>query len=340
MKMRKILENIKVFDGLYKLTGEKGYPFITCGEMIKLSILQYYGINIMPLMSESNFFYKFLEDAEKGVLSFGISTPKLCDTFNLEKSVGIGSSSFSPQAVNMMEVLLERIKNNYPVDLVIDLYYQKGRDFYYQNEHGGHSLLVYGFDDEKKELYVIDNVRGYDYYILSYEDAMELCKNIFDLGDYIKQWGYIRAFHRTDNIDTYSCNYTSQIVDMFKTGMLQQKESRLESIRLIQKLRDRYDEFMLHREFTTNINSIVYKKWSENCRMKFLYEYIGYSNEQQKYLDELISKVICTWKDIYILLNYKIIRDNVSHNYEAEKSLLDSLFDMECTYTAKLVEFL
>ncbi len=338
--MRKVLENIKVFDGLYKLTGEKGYPFITCGEMIKLSIMQYYGINIMPLMSESNFLYKFLEDYEKGILSFGISTPKLCDSFNLEKSVGIGCNSFSPKADDMMGVLAERIKNDYPVDLVIDLYYQKGRDFYYQNEHGGHSLLVYGFDDEKKEIYVIDNVRGYDYYVLSYKDAMELCKNIFDLGDYIKQWGYIRAFCRTDNIDTYSSSFTCHIIDMFKNGMLQQKESRLESIGLIQKLRERYDEFMLHREFTTNINSILYKKWSENCRMKFLYKYIGYSNEQQKYLDEVINKVIHTWKDIYILLNYKIIRNNALHNYEAEKNLLDSIFDLECTYTTKLVEFL
>lgn len=338
--MRKVLENIKVFDGLYKLTGEKGYPFITCGEMIKLSIMQYYGINIMPLMSESNFLYKLLEDDEKGVLSFGIDTPKLCDSFNLEKSVGIGCNSSSPKTEDMLGVLAERIKNNYPVDLVIDLYYQKGRDFYYQNEHGGHSLLVYGFDDEKKEIYVIDNVRGYDYYVLSYKDVMELCKNIFDLGDYIKQWGYIRAFCRTDNIDTYSNSFTCHIIDMFKNGMLQQKESRLESIGLIQKLRDRYDEFMLHREFTTNINSILYKKWSENCRMKFLYKYIGYSNEQQKYLDELINKIIHTWKDIYILLNYKIIRNNASHNYEAEKNLLDSIFDLEFTYTTKLVEFL
>jgi hypothetical protein len=78
--------------------------------------------------------------------------------------------------------LRDQIKNNIPVMLYVDMAYLKYLNLGERNHFGGHSIVVFGFDDEEKCFYVSDRDNndnkihtpegkiGKDFHLVSYEE--------------------------------------------------------------------------------------------------------------------------------------------------------------------------
>ena len=326
-KMEKKKLEVDVYNGMFELGNNKGYPFVSCDEMSVLSVMKYYKKNLLPMMVKMNFMYKIKEEAE--TLVFTGYNPNLDLDFDLFANIGIKKISNTTQAIDSLSCIKRSISDNHPAQFMIDLFYQEGREYYYNNQHGGHYVLAYGFDDTKGELYIIDNVAGYDKYIIRYDD--------FDKLRGVEQNGEIWEYINNPNIDTFAPEYVTKMLMMYKTGIRNQMEEREESIELVNILIEKYDDFMMQPEFTSHINGVTYNKISEWCRMLYISKYMLYNIESQKKIENYLQEIVKDWKRINLFVKYKSAERLTIDDYSEERRILANIVKNERALNKALV---
>lgn len=317
--MEKRILDINIYDGMLECGKNRWYPFVSCDEMTFLSVMIYYKKNILPMMIKMNFLYKL--EKESGQLIFGADNPNLDSKYNLLSDIGIKKVINKSQNTDGLKHIKKCIWNKHPAQFMIDLFYQRGRDYYYNNVHGGHYVLAYGFDDYEGEIHLIDNVAGYDKYIIKYIDFDKL-RGIEQNGEI---WEYVNEY----DIDTYAREFEAKALEMYKVGISEQMEERGQSIELINKLIDQYNEFMLQTDFCNHINGVTYNRISELCRMRYISKYMLYSTISQKKIENYLQEIIADWKKVNLYVKYRNARRQKEEEYIEEKKILASIIKNE-----------
>lgn len=303
--MREIID-LEIFKELLKIEPNKGYPFVSCREMALLSVMKYYNINILSIMVKMNFIYKFYKDNPYVV--FSCINPDLYSNKDFFDSIGITENtiSFKEDSLNCIKRCIE---NKHPVLFYIDLYYQKERELYYESQHIAHTLIGYGFDDEKQILYVLDNIKGYDKYEIEYSD-FPILRGVVKDSDIVE---YIK----THNIDTYSEEFENKMLDIYVHGIREQYKMRKDALENIILLTDNFASSVSRQEFRNDVNSVIYEKVSELYRMTYLKKYHLYSEQGQQKIEKLLKDIISKWKRFFCLssiLTYHLMVAKIIRN--------------------------
>ena len=317
--MNKVLD-LDVFDGMYNLDPSfKSYPYITCYEMSLLSVVKYFNKSISPLMTKMNFIYKFHGVNED--LVFLSDNPDFEASFDLLKCLGLERKTHEVDEITSMNCIKECLFNDHPVQFMIDLFYQKGREYYYNFLHGGHYVIGYGFDDEKKDIYTIDNVQGYAKYPIKYEEFNTL------RGEVQKSpvWEYVNC----DDSIVASEEYDNKMIDMYCKGIKDQYNLRKESLHEIDKFIDVFPVCASKEFIVENMNCILYNKISELCRIVYLRQFEIYDSRSGNSIEELLRMIIDKWKKIHSLLYYKKISNFSGNDFDMEISCLTEIREIE-----------
>ena len=317
--MKKILD-LDVYDGMIIIDPDnKGYPFVSCEEMSLLSVMNYYKKNYLPLMVKMNFIYKFNGEEEEH--TFQSINPNLDDKFDLLENIGIERKIHVVEGSKELDLFRDCMINNHPVQFMIDLFYQEGREYYYNFQHGGHDVIGYGFDDEKEILHIIDNVRGYDKYEIRYDQVNRLRGAV--QGTEI--WEYINS----KDINTFSDEYTKRMLDMYCRGIREQHDLRMNAINEISSLIERFSFCAANPNFSQNVNGEVYNKTSELCRMTYLRKFGLYKDDVSDQIEKLLREIVKKWKRIHSLICYKELSLYSAEDYTDEITCLEGIMGLE-----------
>ena len=323
----RIINDIEIFKDLLEIEPNKGYPFVSCDEMALLSVMKYYDINPLSMMVKMNFVYRYFEDDPSEV--FSCITPDLYSDKVFFDLVGIEEKSISVDEDSLSSIK-KCIDNRHPVLFDIDLFYQEGRELYYKAQHAAHTLIGYGYDDEKQLLYVIDNINGYDKYEIKYSDY-HILRGTEKNGDIVE---YINFKDQ----DTYANEFENRMVEIFVSGIKDQYVLRKKSLDDIFLLSDKFADSLRRQAFANNINSVIYKKVSELYRMTVLRRHQLYSEQGQEIIEQLLKNIIAKWKRIFLFIQYYSVSlyENQDYSkalkclsdvYESEKELCDRLIN-------------
>lgn len=331
--MKKVLEPMSAFYGMKDMLGIDD-PFGDCMCMSDLATINYFGLSNLEILYNLRFTYKFLEVNNVGYSAFGL------DTFLFEKredildGLGINIIEKHPQMDSLVESIRESIINNRPIFLFVDLFYQKGRYFYYNHQHGVHACLVYGFDDENQLVYTIDNYDGYKTYIVSYDTIVQYCKGVFQYCNFRADSLYFREYRFDGTSLEFDELYNTKILKKFFKNSLDKAGERNNGLNSIKTLSERLEDLMNLKSFEENLSSVIYKRGSECFMIKNLYRYNIFDKNTELEIDSKLNAILENWTRIRsIAIHYNRSNRGLDDKCINIRKRLDCIYEDEKVYS-------
>lgn len=255
---------------------------------------------------------------------------------NVTNQLGIYESNSEQHISLLIDNVKEAILNNRLVIAWVDCFYESIRTDTYNTLHWMHCLLVYGFDDEKQILYIIEHkFRGnltYKPQSISYEDFVRSYEGyLVNYSSYAKMPTFYEFFtlpgktgHLKENafelFASNFLNYEDQIVNSL--DQLQSLTRRfVEAISVENNLREQMDELL------EILNRMISSKEVEMFNAKIL---LG---NHKDVVNEL-GRVVENWTYVRQI----IVKYSVTSIYNIKKSIqrLEAIYPLEVSYYSKL----
>ena len=138
-----------------------------------------------------------------------------------------------PDLDTLQDEIVNSISSGHPISIFIDLFYQRGRDFYYNQKHGLHPVFVYGFNLTNEEIYTVDDITEYRQYSLPFSEFKSSCLT----SEHVKMPDYFWEY---------------ALVPPGKHGILNHKNSERTTINTFVEKMCRYQN-----EITDSLNNIL-----------------------------------------------------------------------------------
>ncbi len=331
--MKKVLEPMSAFYGMKDMLGIDD-PFGDCMCMSDLSTLNYFGLSNLEILYNLRFSYIYLEVNYFGHPAFGIDTFLFDKREDILKGLGISIIEKQPPMDLLVENIRESILNNRPIFLFVDLFYQEGRYFYYNNRHAAHACLVYGFDDENQQVYTIDNYDGYKTYMVSYDMIVQYCRGIFEYCNFRADSQCFREYCFDGTSLKFDEEYKDKVLKRFFKNSLDKSEDWYNSLNSIKNLSDRLETLMNLKTFEGNLSAVIYKKGSQCFMIKNLYQYDIFDKNIQLEIDSKLNAILENWSRIRsIAIHYNRSNRGLADKCVTIRKRLDSIYEDEKVYS-------
>jgi hypothetical protein len=243
------------------------------------------------------------------------------------------------------------ILSNRPVVLWVDSFYESIREDTYLNIHWLHTLLVYGFNEKRQVINIIehdgmDNLT-YDHREIGYADVKKSFEGYLNI--FQEQWGFpgfYEYFSKIDFLDENANeNNTKNLYSLYTQNINKNKDLLISRIDCIKAFADDYESIVsnkltLDEEVDTiinNINAIVNSKLVE----KYLISYVFNNHDIFIEIADLINKVIEYWINIRaILARYKYSLVYKPESLKLSVQQLIQIYNYEQSYYKKLLMFI
>jgi|GEM_PF-4690364 len=323
---KKSILNIHLFSGVSDITGNKHDPFVNCFYTPLLSILKYYKLSIAPVVTSICFLYEIVN---RDVFPSGYLRVKNELLFDLKTTLTkarIDMIRETPKIEEILYFIKQCIDNNSPVYVYIDMYYQKGRDAYYQKNHNGeHGILVYGYDDFEGKVHFIDDVYGYDLYEMSYDELfiyyeglLKYCRKSYS------EENTVFVFKNVSNDFNNNEIKISNTITEFSKAMIDKKDYIING----------YDELIVFENIQNVVEnneseflaltSILHRKQSENYQYRFLASCGFYLLDYEPVMSSLLNKIVADWAKIRNIIARDIYK-NTGYTKETQESVVKYL---------------
>lgn len=302
------------------------WPFVSCANMIQKSIYDYYQVNEIVSHVQNIFAYEFIENEKR--LAFSYSIIPLNEKNGLTNffSLGFRIKNYNTRQDQPIQLIKDIIDRDHPIMCMLDIYYLEGRELYYHSHHGGHYILITGYDDDKGVVYLMDNVAGYAIYECSYKemvfyiDQTRLMEGGADF-DFLWEVSYDKQ------CDTYDTLWIENVVNEYKDKVESVKGVWERNYKELNTMKERLGDLILQREFPTNIESLLYRMSSELYSMIYLIPYNIYIDDQYEHICELKKNVIGKWKVFERKLLHKKLRND--NNVDGFMTILSEIQNIE-----------
>ncbi|WFR55796.1 BtrH N-terminal domain-containing protein [Anaerocolumna sp. AGMB13025] len=242
--------------------------YCNCYFMSLLNIAKTFGKNENEIILNADLIYDFFENNDSGYPGFRLKVDTFDELSELLKSMGIGCAWDKIKASDVIDYVKEYVRQGNLILLSIDLYYQRDKVYYYQTKHGEHAILVYGYNDEKQCLYIIDNInKGYQEYTITYEEADDYIKGLCNYCGYDEYSYYYTRFYIDGENKKHS---DSVITEKFLSNITKNKENYIKSLNSILEYKTRLREICTYPNFEENLLSVKYRKASLCYRNKLV----------------------------------------------------------------------
>ncbi len=129
------------------------YFFNSCFYSSLFPIIQYYRKSVIPFMINGLGVYMFYNNSSR--CSIYIKFYQENNLQDIFEEVGLGYEKIDI-CNELYDTIINHIKDEKPVIVAVDCYYESIRPDVYQKTHMPHYLLIYGYDYEKQEYLIIE----------------------------------------------------------------------------------------------------------------------------------------------------------------------------------------
>lgn len=176
----KVINSIEPFTQISDTCGVS--HFLSCGFGGIFSFLNYFKISIFPFIVNFGFQYKInlnWKENKYVLINYIYFAFKPID--DLLEDLGIRTVGIYSDDNKLLDDIKSSISNDHPVTVAVDLYNQPFREDWYMKKHGRHATSIYGYDDDQKVFYVLEDANNIKYSKekFSYDDFLEANKNVF-----------------------------------------------------------------------------------------------------------------------------------------------------------------
>lgn len=239
---------------------------------------------------------------------------------------------------NLLNSLKEQLNLSRPVIVSVDSYYIPLRKDMYHEKHWSHAILIYGYDDERKLFYTIEQLTSDS---LTYEERLIPYNNIVEAIDGFKEQfpnGSMYPTNRSVYISNGSDNFTfKEWFNYYKERVISNKDIILNGIShintFVETLEDKFNEKNIGQVFEC-IHNIIIEKQLDRHKLKLL------DLENQMLLEKL-EEIIKILGNVRSILNKCLITKKFTRkSFEICKIKLLELEKMESLYFQLFIDFL
>lgn len=139
-------------------------------------VVNHFGKSILPYLANDTAVYK--ADAQNPINLDVLYIPFVpMKELIAREGLALEEQSFDGEILNRIKT---EIRKKNPVIVWVDCFYESFRTDLFQKQHWSHTILIYGFDDSKKEFLVVEhNFRDsltYEKRTIPYDDMFNMCK--------------------------------------------------------------------------------------------------------------------------------------------------------------------
>lgn len=145
-KQEGVLEGVEPFNEFY---------FQSCFYNAIFPVIRYYGSDLRSILVENIDLYR-TNVTSKGEKILDIEYISCVPVDEILHTIGI-SIKMRPYTENVIEELKNTIDRGHFVIIWIDCYYESLKKKVYQTYHWPHSLLIYGYQEKQKEMFIIEH---------------------------------------------------------------------------------------------------------------------------------------------------------------------------------------
>ncbi len=190
----------------------------SCVSNSLFSVINYYGADLLPLFVNDIILYASANDMD---VSGNIEYHELDSMENILKSMGIGANIVEKND-NVIMDLIQSIDKQRPVIIGVDCFFESIRPEHYKKSNWPHNLLVYGYNNEKQEMIVLEHtgVNNLDYHEqkISYVDLdFAYHNNLLKFRNFEKGIHYMEFYkisdYRQQGANVYFKQYRNNIIN-------------------------------------------------------------------------------------------------------------------------------
>ena len=308
--------------------------FMHCFYNSLFSVLNYHGKSIIPVLVNSIPLYKYDNNSEE--ISFSMDFISYLEVDEVLDKMGVEVITKNNNTTLVNDIIAS-INDGRPVIVSIDCYYMPIRPEFYLNKHWSHVILVYGYDDIKKNFNIIEQKfvdtltyskleLEYEHLINSYKGYLEL---EFDNSDKVSycEYGLKNNYVESNS----SMNEYSQI---YLKNIYSGSKDIEQSLQLLKKFVEDFDMIFMDEQalkkyaknLLNGLNAIINCKIVEKLKVQDLFEEA----------DELI-KLITETESSWNLIRNKMARYTFSSVYRQKdyveiRSKLEGIYNAEVRY--------
>lgn len=146
----KISSNAKVIG---EMNPFKDLFYKSCFYHALFPVLQFYKRDLYGIFAEDIIYYGRIH--KDNLLYFGLKYKSIIDWKDILQEKGIQVTE-KMKTDNVVKEIEDSIDGKNPIIVTVDTFYESIRKDTYQKIHGPHSILIFGYDNQKREFYVIE----------------------------------------------------------------------------------------------------------------------------------------------------------------------------------------
>ncbi|TYP76804.1 hypothetical protein [Paenibacillus methanolicus] len=310
------LDNFQPFDGMKKMFPHHNFPYFNCEYNLYLTLAGYFKKDSLPILNNVVSIYRFDKQkiTTKGYFKLEVLNLEEGDT--LLAKMGISIRRKSPDIDALQDEIISSISNGHPISIFIDLFYQRGREFYFNKQHGLHPVLVYGFHLTQKEIYTVDDITEYRRYSLPFSEFKNGCMSVEHLKMPNYYWEYALK-SPADQDGLLNKKLARSNIHEFVENMYRYQNEITESLKNILMLAKNFEFVITNETIIETLSSTIYRKCSEKYRLNTLYKYNMDHRNAKNTMDSLLDQIIDDWMLIRIYCTKAI------HSKKFTKEIVD-----------------
>ncbi|MGG4144246.1 hypothetical protein ABEW34_14065 [Paenibacillus algorifonticola] len=300
------LDAFQPFDGMIKMFPHHNFPYFNCDYNLLLTLANYFKKDELPILNNVISIYRFDKQKIKTRGYFKLEVLDLEDGDKILEEMGISIRRKSPALDTLQDEIINSISSGNPISIFIDLFYQRGRDFYYNKKHGLHPVFVYGFNLTNEEIYTVDDITEYRQYSLSFSEFKLSCMS----SEHVKMPNYFWEYALVSPADHDILNnkkLAQKNINKFVENMCRYQNEITESLNNILLLAENFELIITNETIIETLSSTIYRKCSEKYRLNTLYKYNLDHIHTKHTIDSLLDQIINDWKTVRIYSNKAIM---------------------------------
>ncbi|WP_270168448.1 hypothetical protein [Paenibacillus sp. SYP-B4298] len=300
------LDTFQPFDGMIKMFPHHNFPYFNCDYNLLLTLANYFKKDELPILNNVMSIYRFDKQKINTRGYFKLEVLDLEDGDKILEEMGISIRRKAPALDTLQDEILNSISSGHPISIFIDLFYQRGRDFYYNKKHGLHPVFVYGFNLTTEEIYTVDDIKEYRQYSLPFSEFKLSCMS----SEHVKMPDYFWEYALVSPSDQDILNHKELAqtnINKFVENMFRYQNEITESLNNILLLAEHFELLITNETIIETLSSTIYRKCSEKYRLTILYQYNIDHIHAKHTMDSLLDQIINDWKTVRIYSNKAIM---------------------------------
>ncbi len=324
------LQNIEPYNEIY---------YKECFYNSFFPIVNRYKKNIHEILANDIILYSLSRN--KNEIGFNAHCHECKVVLDVIKNIGINTEA-KTHSENVISDTREAILRDRPVIIWVDCYYLSIRKDTYQKKHAPHTLLIYGYDDDRRMFQVIEHDRSenltYKKTELPYEDVVNANKGYLN-NNFDVSFATFAEFFCGDEMKNGSLH---EAIEIFSNNLKDKKQMILDSIELIKDCQDHFIEVVSSEQkikesanvILNNLNNIINLKQIERYRLE---RFFGKDNPAYSSMEGIIKG----WSHVRIVIAKYIFTSNYKLDaFLNAVKILSNIYDLEHKYNKALEDMI